>query len=88
MLLRGIFNILHLNEVIIIGLCYIGCDPAILEMVLDFKIDMDSRTKFGETGLGIAVKYEFKECAARLVIKDQAKYNVNIQVYYCYNSLL
>ena len=81
MLLEGIFNISHFNEVIIIELCWIRCDPSILEMILDFKIDMDSRTKCGETALDIAVKYEFKDCA-RLLIKDQAKCNVNIQVQY------
>ncbi len=48
-------------------------------MILDFKIDMDSRTKSGETALDIAVKYDFNDCA-RLLIKDQAKCNVNIQV--------
>jgi len=55
------------------------CNPKILEMILDFIIDMDSVAKSGQTALDIAVDNELFECA-RMLIDDPAKCNVNIQV--------
>ena len=55
------------------------CNPKILKMILRYEIDMDSRTKSGQTALDIAVDNEFLECA-QVLIDNGAQ--VNIQVIY------